>query len=303
MDVRDKHNLPHHLKTEHTSPGQKKSLSRSLFSGHMVSRRKKITILFIVASLSCLVLNQRDASFMSLYREIIVDYFTPVLETLNKPKKWISALSNDYKKLLKAYEILEDLEEENEHLRYKAQELALLKAENKELHKILNTHHMEKTPLITARIVAKFSDAFTQNFLINLGTKDKIRTNQPVINQDGLLGRTISTSEDFSRVLPLTNPQSRIPSQIENADVDTLLVGDGNQYPYLKFIDKSRVNVGDIVHTSGKGGIYPAHIPIGKITSLTPDIRVAPFVDFNDLYYVRLIPPDVAAIPNEKGRL
>lgn len=300
MDVRDKHNLPHHLKTENTLLRQKSGMNRSLFGGSSVPRRKKIGLFFILISILFLFLNQRDPTFLSTYRAALVEHFTPIINTLSRPKIWILYITADYQKLIHAYQYVSELEIENTTLKYEIQSLDRISAENEELHKILNIPNTLEPTISTARIIAKFSGAFTQNFLINLGKNDHIQVNQPVINQDGLLGRIIDTSKTFSRVLPIINPQSKVPARIKDSDIDTMLVGDGSKHPYLKFVDKENVKVGDVVVTSGKGGIFPAHIPIGEVISISPSIRVGLFIDFKDLYYVRLLPAETTLSTQER---
>lgn len=299
MDVRDKHNLPHHLKADHTVHRQKTGMNRSLFSGSSIPRRRKIGILCVFISILFLFFNQRDSVFMSTYRNALVEYFVPVINTLSGPKIWASNIMSKYQKLVHAYDHVTDLEIENSALKYEIQALDRTHAENRELHKILNIPNAHAPEIKTARIIAKFSGVFTQNFLINLGKNDAIQINQPVINQEGLLGRIIDVTDSFSRVLPVINPQSKVPARIKGSEIDTMLVGDGSNQPYLKFIDTENVKIGDVVVTSGKGGIFPALIPIGTVVSITPVIRVNLFIDFKDLYYVRLLPAETA-IPTQE---
>jgi rod shape-determining protein MreC len=142
-----------------------------------------------------------------------------------------------------------------------------------------------------ARVIGDSGGVFVRSVLINGGMVDGIQKGDAVVNGDGLIGRVAESGRRSGRVLLLSDLNSRIPVVGEKSRVRAILAGDNSPLPRLDFLPPNPgLNVGDRIVTSGHGGVFPAGLPIGRITSIgDSDIRVEPFADFYRLEYVRII--------------
>ncbi len=171
------------------------------------------------------------------------------------------------------------------------QEMMTLKLKIAEYEKLLNVSKDIDYNFITSRVVADFSKKFNSTLIINAGNKDNVYLDMPVIGSNGLVGRVSSVSNNIARVLLINNINSRSPVNISGNDFQGILIGQGPENPIIQFVDEiERVSIGDLVSSSGKGGIFPPNILIGQIVNKYSNrLEVELFEDFEKLSHVRLI--------------
>ncbi len=106
------------------------------------------------------------------------------------------------------------------------------------------------------------------------GSKQGVAKDMGVIGPDGIVGRVIMVSDNYSRVMSLLNRNSKVSAMLKNAQYTGIVDWDGKdpQYVTLRGIPKSiKVNKGDTVLTSNLSGSFPSGIMIGTVAALTPD--------------------------------
>ena len=165
-------------------------------------------------------------------------------------------------------------------------------SENRVFKKLLNATNNNLVLVKTASLVTKSAFMFSKMININAGLKDGVANNMAVVNHRGLVGRTVNTSINNSRVLLLTDHNSSISiktisnqnySLLQGADDGIHLVSIFNKEDYIPI-------VGDLVVTSGSAQIFPSDILVGKIIKTTKDkFYVLPFVDFKNINYVQVV--------------
>ena len=144
----------------------------------------------------------------------------------------------------------------------------------------------------TARVVNNSINKVNNYITIDKGTAQGVESQMGVFNNQGVIGITYSSSENFTVVMPLLNSKSIISCKVKNNALCTLKWhGDDTRYSYL--IDLPRYELfekGDTVFTSGFSSILPAGIPIGQIDRLEDSAdgqsyraRVELFVDFSEI--------------------
>ena len=112
----------------------------------------------------------------------------------------------------------------------------------------------------------------------------------PVSGSSAIIGRISHVSENLSRVLLLSNVNSRIPVIISDEGYDGILIGQGRENPTVKFIeDIEKISIGDLVTTSGKGGIFPPFQLIGQVVGKNNEIEINLFEDITSLSHVKLL--------------
>ena len=113
----------------------------------------------------------------------------------------------------------------------------------------------------------------------------------PITGPNGLLGKITEVDRSISRGMLATDVSSRIPVSVSNESFQGILIGQNRKNPRIDFVKESlQVKIGDLVTTSGKGGIFPPYIFIGQIIKKREDyLEVELFEDIDTLTHVRLI--------------
>ena len=104
------------------------------------------------------------------------------------------------------------------------------------------------------------------------------------------VGKIVGVNFLTSRILLASDMNSKIPVIVEPGSINAILTGSGNnEFAELEYLPKNNnVNVGDIVYTSGVGGIIAAAIPVGKVFIKEDKKFVKFFIDFSQLKYVKI---------------
>jgi rod shape-determining protein MreC len=115
-------------------------------------------------------------------------------------------------------------------------------------------------------------NAILETLLIDLGTANGIRANDPVISPRGVVGRIIKPGLHFSSVLLLSDATSRIPVITRDGRVPASLQGQGpGAFLEVKFIPRNDpVSPGELLLSSGLGGVFPKGIPVARVVEVTP---------------------------------
>lgn len=183
------------------------------------------------------------------------------------------------------------------------QQLQDMKQENERLKALLN--YSEEHPELTvgyAKVTAKNPGTWFSTFVIDQGTNQGVEVDMAVINENGLVGRVMETGGNWSKVVSIIDGRSSVSGLIERTRDNGVLrgtldtgVNEGlcHMY-YLPF--ESELLPGDVVSTSGLGGVYPKGIPIGEITEVSRSgadgqkyAVVRPYVDFYHLEGVLVV--------------
>lgn len=163
----------------------------------------------------------------------------------------------------------DELRQQNEELQTKINELQLVKAENEILRRYasLAENNSEYTTIgayIINRNISNLSDVF----VINAGTNQGVTANMAVIAEDGLVGYVISATDNTAKVQPIIDTSSSVSAVTGSSKTSVIVTGQVNSDVNLKVATlqtEEELVVGDIVETSGLGGIYPKGITIGTI--------------------------------------
>ena len=161
---------------------------------------------------------------------------------------------------------------ENRKLRRKVAELSQyrdLYLEERDVNaryeKLLKLRTEPPIDMVAARSVSVSRGPFAKNRLIDAGSDKKIVFGNPVVTDEGLVGRVVGVSPGVSRVLMVTDINSHIPVMILRTDARALMDGDGGEYPKMDWVrGHDSVRQGDQVLTSGDGGIFPRGLPVGE---------------------------------------
>ena len=121
-------------------------------------------------------------------------------------------------------------------------------------------------PMVTGRTVSESRGPYANTRLVNIGSDGGVRVGHPVLSENGLVGRVIGVSPRVSRVLMLTDAASRTPVMIQRTRARAILTGDGGWAPELAYLrGRDAAREGDLVLTSGDGGVLPRGIAVGRV--------------------------------------
>jgi len=148
-----------------------------------------------------------------------------------------------------------------------------------------------------AAVIGRDPSPFLHYIVINRGSDDGIRRGMPVVGQEGLVGRVAQVTANAARVELITDPAAQVSVRLQPSDVDGMLTGSITGDLAIDLIPQDAVlQVGDLVFTSGIGGLFPSNILIGQVSSVRQEAQalfqtatVQPVVDFTRLEIVLVI--------------
>lgn len=166
------------------------------------------------------------------------------------------------------------LRSDNDQLRAHQRELELglmreqaLQQENAELRGLRAALPPLTKKWVLAEVINIETDPLRQRLLINKGANDGVHLNQPVIDAAGVLGQVAHVGPWSAEIILITDPEHALPVQIGRNGLRTIAVGSGNAnqlvLPYLAV--NSDVKSGDLLQSSGLGGVFPAGYPVGRV--------------------------------------
>ncbi|MDB9818398.1 rod shape-determining protein MreC [Pelagibacterales bacterium] len=173
------------------------------------------------------------------------------------------------------------------------QELSVLRQQVEIYESDLNIIKDDDHDSIGAEIFTDSSNRYFSSVLIKAGSNDNLKENNALVSSKGLLGRISEVGEDVSRGLLLTDISSRVPVSVSSNEIQGILIGQNLKKPRVYYLlNMLSLNEGDLVTTSGKGGIFPSNIPIGTVSNKNQKnkyIEIDLFERINNLSHVRII--------------
>ena len=204
------------------------------------------------------------------------------------PEKYITYSYRAIEEHIKLYKDYNFQKKELEKLKSEKYEVKFLEAENKRLKKVLNDINYS-SELVIAKVIIDKQSPFLRSIIINKGSKNNIKKGMSVLSDSYLIGKVVEVNYMTSRVLLLSDLNSRIPVTIEPGSVQSILHGDGKNSGNIQYTkDNLPIADGSIIYTSGTGGLLKSGIPIGKIEQNENQNSVNFFIDFSQLRYVKV---------------
>ncbi len=192
----------------------------------------------------------------------------PVGEVLSTPVRWTgSAFSwarcyvaaGSQNRRLKAQLV--------QALRWKDTALALA-AENARYRALMGVRTDPPIPMVFAHTILDSRGPFAMTRLADAGSDRGVMEGAPVLGEHGLAGRVVGVAPGVSRILLLTDVESRTPVMVPRTNARAILTGDGGANPQLAYLrTHDPLRAGDRVMTSGDGGVFPRGLPVGVVVN------------------------------------
>lgn len=202
------------------------------------------------------------------------------------------------------YFYLVDVRSENARLK---QAVDALRRENNRYRELLATHErlrqllqfkeMVQRPATAARVIGVDPTGWFKSIIIDKGKGAGLSWDMPVVNASGVVGRIVSVSKNYAKVLLIVDQNSAVDCLTQRSRDRGMVKGTGGRLCKMDYMAKSGdVAVGDLVVTSGLGGVFPKGLPVGTVTEakdehgkLFKEIDIMPCVDFSKLEEVLVI--------------
>ena len=191
----------------------------------------------------------------------------------------------------KLYKENEKIKSELEILKAKDLLNEFIISENQRLKNIVDDH-LVKSDTIIAKVLSDKSSPYLRSIIINKGSKHKVNLGMVVIDGEYLVGKIVEVNYSSSRVLLLSDLNSKIPVIVEPNTVISILSGTGKDYGVIQYSKKYEdIKNESVIYTSGAGSLFKAGIPIGKmnINNLSDEKKVDFFSDFSQLKFVKVV--------------
>ena len=221
----------------------------------------------------------------------IIDYSSHIINSIYTPINTFNKSIANIHNIYNTYNINNEIIKENKSLKIISNKMQLLYAENQELKKLLNLPNEISYKFVTTKIISKSNASFIRSVILMSGKKDNISINSPVVDNNNLLGYISELGNNSSRVIALTDINTKIPAFVPNKNIKIIVSGNNSNFLEISnYLDISSLKSGDKVFSSGDGNMYPSGLFIGTIKiKLDGKIIIEPFSNLNDLNYVQVI--------------
>lgn len=183
-------------------------------------------------------------------------------------------------------------------LERRAQKYAALAQENSELRNLLNASSRVDDSVIVADIIGVTPDPFSHEVIVDKGSRDGITIGQAVLDAQGLMGQVVQINEFTSRVLLISDSSHAVPVQVNRNGVRANLLGTGESrsLELVHVPETSDVRAGDLLVSSGLGGVFPKGYPVARVTEVKhdpgepfSDVRAEPMAQLNQSQMVLIV--------------
>ena len=247
-----------------------------------------LTLLFL--SILVIILSNYNFKVIQLIKIGINEFTYRASFLISTPENKIQKINSQIKDHLKVYDNYKNLELELEKLKQKKLTNNFLKMENEKLRDLINESINSNE--ILARVLIDKESPFLRSIILNKGTKDKLKIGMAVVDEVHLVGKVIEVNYTNSRVLLLSDLNSKIPVVLEPIGMQAVVSGTGGtngKIQYTKEEYSDDINNQEIIaYTSGLGGLFKPGLPVGKISRVNPH-EIIFFSDFKQLEYVKII--------------
>jgi rod shape-determining protein MreC len=198
-----------------------------------------------------------------------------------------------------------ELKRENKAMLQRMVEAKAIFQENRQLKATLQLRQHERSTIAVGRIVGSSFNSPRRFAILSVGGGDGVRIGMPVRSPDGLVGRIIDSGALASRVLLVSDRANIVPARLLRNGIPVIAQGRGDGTIDVRPLEVGRnpFKRGDIIITSGTGGLYPPNVPIGRVVKLLDDGAVAlPLADPASISFAIVEPPfEPAAVAAENA--
>lgn len=247
-----------------------------------------------IVAVALLMSDRRETLRSEAYgvsRHVSDKVIAPAADVLSTPGQWIGAGVQSVGDYFFAVSENRQLKAELKEMQQWRDLAIALRDTNERYKTVLGLKTDPPVPMATARVVTESRGPFANTRLANAGTERGIRDGNPVMSENGIVGRVIGVTKGASRILLLTDIASRVPVMVDRTNARAILTGDGGPNPKLDYLrGRDPIRDGDRILTSGDGGLMPRGLPVGTaVKGLDGEWRVVLASDAAPIDFVRIL--------------
>ena len=249
--------------------------------------KQRFSLFFlIILSIVFLILGRFNLSAINYIKVSINELVYRSSFIVSVPENYIKKTYINVQDHFTYYDEYLKLKKENIELKSSIENTSFITSENERLKKIIDDYIIVSDEIIAKVLIDKQSP-FLRSMIINKGSKNDIKLGMAVLDGEFLVGKVVEVNYTTSRVLLLSDLNSKIPVTIEPEGYQSILSGTGKNNGIIQYSkEEIFLKEGASVFTSGSGALFKSGIPIGKITN---KINVDYFSDFSQLKFVKVI--------------
>ena len=230
------------------------------------TKQKFSLFALVILSIVFIYIETIEAKPFNYFRSFIKDTIYRGSLAVSAPFKVFDNFTDHINKHLNLYSNYSELKEENNKLKNNISKSDFLELENTQLRKLIDEQIASPSNLVSARVMIDKQSPYLNSFIINIGSNKNVKNGMAVLDGKNFIGRIVDVNFFSSRVLLVSDLNSKIPVIIEPSGHHAILSGHGTNKPTLEYLpEKHTIHNGDKVYTSGKEGIFSPGIPIGEV--------------------------------------
>jgi len=262
-------------------------------------KRYRMIVLAIILLVGTLLLyssNLRNQGATTLFERSVLALSTPLQKGVDLFTEEVGLLWSNYVWLIEVRQQVKQLIHQNRKLQGELNAVSEVLMENQRLRRLLDFVDKTERPALPARVIAEDLSSWARTIVIDKGSDVGLRDGLPVVVAEGVVGRIIKTAPNSARVLLITDASSAIASLVQRTRTRGVARGTGRDLTlnYAKRDDD--LQVGDLLVTSGMGGVFPKGLVVGQLTQveqgsygLFQAVEISPAADFSRLEEVLIL--------------
>ncbi len=240
---------------------------------------------------------RREENLTPFLKRLLLESVSPFLKATRYVKQTAQETWDNYVDLRFVRQENRRLHEEIEALQTRFRVLEEARGENQRLKTLLGLRESLSFTVAPAGVVGKDATNWFHSVLIDRGSRHGIERHMAVIAPGGLVGQVVEVTPSSARVQLITDPVSSVGALLQSSRVTGLLVGAQSGRIRIRYLPvRAEVRAGEVVVTSGLGGVYPKGILVGKVVAvdrrsgaLFQEATVEPGIDFSRLEEVLIV--------------
>ena len=254
------------------------------------NKQKFSLLALIIASIILLSLETLNSKPLSIVRTTFKDIIYRISFMASLPSNFTGSVFNTIEGHFKIYQEYDSLKIELEKYKDEQKKISFLKTENDKLKKNIGIEEVLAHETIISKVLLDKDSPYLKSIVLNKGFNSDLKKGMPVLDGQNLIGRLTEVNYLSSRVLLINDLNSKIPVIIEPRGYHAIMSGNGKEYAYLDFLPRDKkLEVDNLVFTSGTDGIFYPGIPIGSIDWNGEQFYVKFFSDLSQLYLVSIV--------------
>jgi rod shape-determining protein MreC len=255
-----------------------------------------LTVAIVMVALLVYSSNLRHREKTTLFERAVLILSSPMQNAVDFAWRGVSGHVQRYLWLVDTEQENRRLHEENRWLKAELEQSEEVLLANERLRRLLEFKEEVDLPALPAQVIALDAASWFRTVVIDKGTEHGLREGLAVVVAEGVVGRTVRCAPRQSRVLLITDASSAIASLVRKNRARGISRGRGESLQLEFVLHQEEIESGDLIITSGSGGVFPKGLTIGRVTqvvraehSLFQEVTVSPAVDFSRLEEVLVL--------------